>query len=99
LMYLNYRISGLDNVSLRGEFYNDMQGQRTGTKTRYYEFGLGWQHWLSPQVELRPEVTYYKSMDANAFNGNFNALGANGLPIAPNRDYAVIGSMDLIWHF
>ena len=50
-----------------------MEGQRTGTKTRYVEFGIGWQHWFSPQVELRPEVTYYRSLDANAFNGNSNA--------------------------
>ena len=93
LMYLNYRISGLDNLAFRAEFYNDMQGQRTGTRTRYTEFGIGWQHWFSPQVELRPEVTYYRSLDANAFNGNTNAL------IPPNRNYSVVGAMDLIWHF
>jgi hypothetical protein len=93
LMYVNYRISGLDNLTFRGEFYNDMQGQRTGTKTRYTEFGIGWQHWFSPQVELRPEVTYYHSLDAKAFNGNANAL------IPPNRNYAVVSAMDLIWHF
>jgi hypothetical protein len=93
LMYLNYRMTSLDNVSFRAEFYNDMQGERTGTKTRYTEFGIGWQHWYSPQVELRPEVTYYRSLDANAFNGNANAL------IPPNRNYAVVGAMDLIWHF
>src|SRR5271170_4356072 len=55
VMYLNYRFSGLDNLSFRAEFYNDMQGQRTGTKTRYDEFGIGLQHWLSPQIEFRPE--------------------------------------------
>jgi hypothetical protein len=93
LMYLNYRMSSLDNISFRAEFYNDMQGQRTGTKTRYTEFGIGWQHWFSPQVELRPEVTYYRSLDANAFNGNTNAL------ILPNRNYSVVSAMDLIWHF
>jgi Putative beta-barrel porin-2, OmpL-like. bbp2 len=99
LMYVNYRISGLDNISFRGEFYNDMEGQRTGTKTRYLEFGVGWQHWLSPQVELRPEVSYYRSLDANAFNGNFNALTPYGTPIFPTRDYSLVGAMDLIWHF
>jgi putative OmpL-like beta-barrel porin-2 len=93
LMYLNYRMTSLDNISFRAEFYNDMQGQRTGTKTRYTEFGIGWQHWFSPQVEVRPEVTYYRSLDANAFNGNANAL------IPPDRNYAVVGAMDLIWHF
>jgi hypothetical protein len=70
-----------------------MQGQRTGTKTRYYEFGVGLQHWLSPQVELRPEMTFYKSMDANAFNGNSNA------GVLPDRNYALVAAMDCIWHF
>jgi hypothetical protein len=95
VMYLNYQFSPLDNISFRPEFYDDMQGQRTGTKTRYVDFGIGWQHWFSPQVEIRPEVTYYRSLDAPAFNGNFNASPV----IAPTKNYALIGAMDLIWHF
>ena len=62
--YLNYKATPLDNISYRVEFYDDKQGQRTGTKTRYVETGIGWQHWFSPQIEIRPEVTYYKSLDA-----------------------------------
>jgi hypothetical protein len=101
VMYLNYRINGLNNISLRGEFFNDMEGQRTGVKTRYLEAGIGWQHWLSPQIEFRPEVTWYHSMDANAFNGNANALATNGsgTVILPTRNYSVVAAMDLIWHF
>ncbi len=95
VMYLNYQFSPLDNISFRPEFYNDMQGQRTGTKTRYVDFGIGWQHWFSPQVEIRPEVTYYRSLDAPAFNGNFNAVPF----IAPTKKDALIASADLIWHF
>jgi len=60
--YLNYKASALDNISYRAEFYDDEQGQRTGTKTRYVETGIGWQHWFSPQIEIRPEVTYYRSL-------------------------------------
>jgi hypothetical protein len=41
----------------------------------------------------RPEIAYYRSLDAAAFNGNANA------GIAPNRNYAVIGAADLIIHF
>jgi hypothetical protein len=93
LIYVNYHFAPLDNLSFRAEFYNDMEGQRTGTKTRYVEFGVGWQHWFSPQVELRPEIGYYRSLDAPGFNGNSNA------GIAPNRNYAVLAEMDLIWHF
>jgi hypothetical protein len=69
-------------------------------KTRYIETGIGWQHWMSPQVELRPEVSYYHSLDANAFNGNPNAAECPPCAvIAPTRNYSVIASMDMIWHF
>ena len=95
VMYLNYQFSPLDNISFRPEFYDDMEGQRTGVKTRYVDFGIGWQHWLSPQIELRPEVTYYRSLDAPAFNGNANAVPV----IAPTKNYALIGAADIIVHF
>jgi hypothetical protein len=29
-----------------------------------------WQHLFSPQIEVRPEISYNKSLDAAAFNGN-----------------------------
>jgi hypothetical protein len=93
LTYLNYKVTPLDNISYRAEFVNDMQGQRTGTKTRYVETGIGWQHWFSPQIEIRPEVSYYKSLDANAFNGNAN------LGIPANKNFAIIGAADMIIHF
>jgi hypothetical protein len=93
LMYLNYKATPLDNISYRAEFVDDYQGQRTGTKTRYIETGIGWQHWFSPQIEVRPEVSYYKSLDGFAFNGNPN------LGIPANRNYAIIGSADIIIHF
>jgi len=93
LQYTNYRITDLDNISFRSEFFDDMQGQRTGTKTRYVDFGIGWQHWFSPQIEMRPEFSFYKSLNADAFNGNSN------LGIAPNKNTALIGSADIIIHF
>jgi hypothetical protein len=55
--------------------------------------GIGRQHWSSPQIEIRPEVSYYKSLDANAFNGNAN------LGIPANKNFAIIGAADLIIHF
>jgi hypothetical protein len=91
--YINWHFAPLDNFSVRLEYYNDMQGQRTGIKTPYVETGLGWQHWLSPQIEFRPEVTYYNSLEAPAFNGN----PFNGTP--PTRHYAIVGAADIIWHF
>jgi hypothetical protein len=93
VLYLNYSPDPLDNFSLRPEFFDDMQGQRTGVKAKYYGIGFGWQHWLSPQVEFRPEVLYYYSADRPAFNGDSNA------GIAPTKNYTVLGQMDMIWHF
>lgn len=93
LMYLNYKPDPLDNISYRLEFVNDKEGQRTGVRTRYLETGIGWQHWFSPQIEIRPEVSYYKAIDNFAFNGNPN------FGILPNRKYAIIGSADIIIHF
>jgi len=91
--YINYQFTPLDNLSLRPEFFDDKQGQRTGTKTRYVNFGIGWQHWLSPQIEFRPEIDYDYSMDKPAFNGNSNAGKA------PNKNHTLLGAMDLIVHF
>ena len=94
LSYWNWQFAPMDNLSLRAEYYNDEEGQRTGVKTRYYEVGIGWQHWFSPQIEIRPEVTYYKSIDAPAFNIDI-----------PNADYSqaknheLLAAGDIIVHF
>jgi Putative beta-barrel porin-2, OmpL-like. bbp2 len=93
LTYISYKASALDNISYRVEYFDDMEGQRTGTKTAYFETGIGWQHWFSPQIEIRPEVSYYKSLDAFAFNGNPN------LGIPANKNFAIIGLADIIIHF
>jgi hypothetical protein len=93
LTYLNYSPTKLDNISYRLEYFDDQEGQRTGVKTAYVETGIGWQHWFSPQIEIRPEVSFYKSLNANAFNGNSN------LGIAPTKSTALIGSADIIIHF
>jgi hypothetical protein len=94
LVYLNYSPNKLNNFSLRTEYFNDPQGQRTGTPTAYADAAFAWQHWFSPQIEIRPEIAYYRSITNPAFNGN----GAVGT-IPPSRDWAVIAASDLIIHF
>ena len=84
--YINYSPDPLNNFSFRPEIYYDPQGQRTGVAATYWEISFGWQHWFSPQIEVRPEVGYYRSNGANAFNGG-------------TKNYTIIGAGDLIWHF
>jgi hypothetical protein len=91
--YLNYSPDPLNNFSFRPEFYDDMQGWRTGTRAVYVNFGLGWQHWLSPQIEFRPEVDWDRSNGAKAFNGNSNA----GIP--GDKNYTILAAADVIIHF
>jgi len=93
LLYLNYSPNKLNNFTFRTEFFMDPEGQRTGVVNNYTDATLGWQHWLSPQIELRPEVAYYRALKNNAFNGDANA------GIAPTRNWAVIAASDLIFHF
>jgi hypothetical protein len=93
LTYINYSWNKLNNVSLRAEYFMDPEGQRTGVATNYTDFALSWQHWLSPQIEMRPEIAYYRSYQAPAFNGNSNA------GIAPDRNWAVVAASDIIVHF
>ena len=93
LAYWNYQFSPLDNLTLRTEYFDDMQGQRTGVATGYEGVALGVQHWLSPQIELRPEIAYYRADSGNAFDGNSN----RGIP--NDRRQETILSGDAIFHF
>ena len=93
LAYWNYQIGPMTNLSLRTEYFDDMQGQRTGAKTPYEGVAFGAQHWLSPQIELRPEIAYYHADDVKAFGGNSN----HG--IAGDRYQSVVLSGDAIIHF
>jgi hypothetical protein len=84
--YLNYQFSPMDNISWRAEYFDDLNGQRTGFKTAYMNYGIGWQHWFSPSVTFRPEVTWYDALDEKAFdNGKSNRL--------------TVFAADVIWHF
>jgi len=91
--YLNYSPDKLNNFSFRPEFYYDIQGQRTGLKSRYVGLSLGWQHWLSPQIEIRPEIDWYQSLNGNAFN----ASSAAGIPA--NKNTTILAASDVILHF
>jgi hypothetical protein len=95
LIYVNYQIGPLDSLGFRTEFYHDMEAQRTASLagTRFMEWTLAWQHWLSPQIEFRPEIAYYKAFDQPAFNANPYT------GILPNKKDATILSSDVIVHF
>jgi hypothetical protein len=67
-LYLMYQLTGIDYVGLRGEAFYDVRGQRTGFATWYTENTLAWVHWLTPSIELRPEIRYDHSYAAAAYD-------------------------------
>jgi hypothetical protein len=50
-----YSPDALNNWSHRLEYHDDPRGRRTGS-TQYFGIALTWQHWFSPQIEMRPET-------------------------------------------
>ena len=40
-----------------------------GVPTNYLAATLGWQHWFSPQFQIRPEISYWYADGGTPFNG------------------------------
>jgi hypothetical protein len=93
--YINYTPNPLDNFTFRPEIYSDPEGWRTGTggRTLYYETTFSWQHWMSPQIEFRPEISYWRSTGTAAFNG-YSTAG-----VVANKKSTAMFAADVILHF
>jgi hypothetical protein len=66
--YFNIELNPHNMISIRNEFYNDEQGQRTGYATRYSSHTIGLTHWVSQDLEIRPELRYEHAYDFPAYN-------------------------------
>jgi len=66
--YMNFELDGKNMMSFRNEWYNDQKGQRTGFATRYTSHTLGMTHWVSQDLEIRPELRYDHSYDVAAYD-------------------------------
>ena len=90
--YINYQIGPRDILVWRSDFMNDARGERTGFKTRYYEFDFSYTHWVGDTIELRPEVRFEHAMDADAYDNPTATLGAG-------RNSQAMIAADAIFHF
>jgi Putative beta-barrel porin-2, OmpL-like. bbp2 len=80
--YTMYKLSRRDFFTLRNEWWRDEQGERTGFASNYTSHTFGWTHQLSDVLALRPEVGYYHSYDAKAFDlGKRNFMWMGGLDV------------------
>jgi len=67
--YLNIKLSDKTFVSFRNEYYNDAEGQRTGYATHYSTHTLGLTRWVTPDLQVRPELRFDHSYNLPAYNG------------------------------
>jgi hypothetical protein len=84
--YFNIELDPSNMISIRNEFYKDAQGQRTGFATRYSSHTIGMTHWVSPDLEIRPEFRYERAYDFPAYDGG-------------KKNYQVIALLDAILHY
>jgi hypothetical protein len=76
--YVEKQFSKHDYLTIRNEFFDDIRGQRTGTKTRYSEHLLGWGHWVGTTILFRPEVRFEHSYDLPAYDSPCLPCGSPG---------------------
>ena len=84
--YLNIELNAASMLSIRNEFYDDEQGQRTGFATRYSSHTVGLTHWLLQDVEVRPELRYERAYDFPAYDGG-------------KKNYQTTALVDVILHY
>jgi opacity protein-like surface antigen len=70
--YQNFKLTKIDYLVMRNEYFDDTRGQRTGTQTRYSTHSIGWGHWFNAWGEntglFRPELRYEHSYNAAAYD-------------------------------
>jgi hypothetical protein len=90
--YINYQYTAHDIFTWRSDFLDDARGQRTGFRTRYLEFDLGYTHWVGDALELRPELRFERSLNTDAYD---NPTGTPG----GGKQNQLLLAADLIFHF
>ena len=80
--YTMFAVSKRDYFTVRNEWWRDERGERSGFASTYTSHSIGWSHMLSDVVMMRPEIGYFHSYDAKAFDrGRKNYLWQFGLDV------------------
>ncbi len=71
--YTAFQVSKQDYITVRNEWWDDQQGERSGFATAYSSHTIGISHNFNNYLQVRPEIGYYHSYNAPAFdNGTRN---------------------------
>jgi hypothetical protein len=68
LNYTMFQLSPKDFFTVRNEWTNDEHGTRYGFAGTYSSHAVGWTHNITPQLQIRPEIGYYRNYNGPAFD-------------------------------
>ena len=66
--YTELELSKKDFLSIRNEWWNDERGERSGFAGIYTSNAIGITHNFTQDLQIRPEIGYYRNWDRPAFN-------------------------------
>jgi hypothetical protein len=84
LNYTMFQLSKRDYFTVRNEWWNDQEGQRSGFATNYSSHTIGISHQFNDLMMIRPEIGYYHSYNVPAFN-----LGRNNNLLMGGFDFTI----------
>jgi hypothetical protein len=68
LNYTVYQISRRDFITVRNEWWKDTAGERSGFPGTYTSNSVGLTHNITPELQIRPEIGFYRNWTMPAFN-------------------------------
>jgi hypothetical protein len=66
--FTEYKFSDKNFLTLRTDYLNDRQGERTGFATPYMSFTVGVTHQFNNLVVFRPEIRYERAFNAQVYD-------------------------------
>ena len=66
--YTEFEISHKDFITVRNEWWKDERGMRTGFPGTYTSHAIGLTHNFTPELQVRPEIGYYRNWTNPAFD-------------------------------
>jgi hypothetical protein len=66
--YTFFVLSPRDFITFRNEWWRDEEGERSGFPSTYTSNAIGWTHNFTPELQIRPEIGYYRSWNTPAFD-------------------------------
>lgn len=68
LNFTMFLLSKDDFLTVRNEYWRDVQGARSGFPGTYTSHAFGWTHFFTPILVFRPEIGYYRNWNRPTFD-------------------------------